>query len=227
MKVIEPLVRKGDVVLLIPEYANFDGSSCFGGAELLMMVCDIVPEQKSLLSFRQWLHLLPAIPKYGSDKLRHLLIPVESDDRSRDFDLYGDEVYPSDLSMRAALPFPVARHMSDKDFSPVVLSYIKEFVRAVSSNGGAVYVLPPAFQLSSFERQKLFIDRVAIAMKESSLPFIASPARYALDDRCFYDTPYHLNLFGRQMRTRMLAEDLLRADYDVADARIIRQGSLR
>lgn len=219
MVAVEPLIRKGDVVLLIPEYANFDGSSCFGGAELLMMVCDIIPEQKRLLSFRHWLHLLPAIPKYGSDKLRHLLMSVDSFDRSRDFDLYGDAVYPSDLSEGAVLPFPAARHMSNKDFSPTVLSHIEEFIRRISSCGGAVYVVPPAFQASSFERQKLFIDCIVKAMEKSSIPLIASPERYALDDKYFYDTPYHMNLLGRQMRTRMLVEDLVQAHCDVSGAK--------
>lgn len=51
MAAVKPLIRRGDVVLLIPEYANFDGSTCFGNAELLMMVMDIIPEHKRLLTF--------------------------------------------------------------------------------------------------------------------------------------------------------------------------------
>ena len=208
MKAVEPFVRKGDTVLLIPEYANFDGTSCFGEAELLMMVIDIIPEHKSLLSFRHWLHLLPMVPKYGADKLRHLFMPPCSTDRSDDFDSYGDEIYPISRPPLARIPFPVAKSISADVFSDAVIGDIKRFCSSVCSKGGNIYLYPPAFQSSSHKRQKAYIDRIEEVVKRAGLPFSASTSRYVMDDKYFYDTPYHLNLSGRKKHGELLAEDL-------------------
>ena len=208
MKAVEPLVRRGDVVLLVPEYANFDGTTCFGAAELLMMVIDIIPEHKTLLPFRHWLHLLPMVPKYGADKLRHLFMPSRSGDLLDDFDSYGDKKCASDLSPLAQVPFPAANVMSAKDFSPVVVKDMKDFAKVVQSKGGRVYVFPPAYQRTSFNHQRDYIERITAALRDSKIPFVVAPDRYALDDKYFYDTPYHLNLVGRKVRSDFFAKDL-------------------
>ena len=208
MKSVEPLVRKGDTVLLIPEYANFDGSFCFGEAELLMMVIDIIPAHRSLLSFRHWLHLLPMVPKYGADKLRHLFMPSSSKDCTDDFDAYGDMKYEAGLSPSAQMPISAAKALSASDFSPMVLGQMKEFVAVVRAHGGNVCVMPPAYQRSSFDRQKEFIACLSKALTDDDMPFVCPPERYALDDKYFYDTPYHLNLVGRIHRTMSICEDI-------------------
>ena len=212
MKAVEPLVRKGDTVLLFPEYANFDGSTCFGETELLMMVIDVIPEQKSLLTFRHWLHLLPLMPKYGADKLRHLFMPPSGKDLSNDFDGCGDRKIGEGLLPLAQVPFPPAHRMAGRDFSPAVLPYISDFVDKVRKKGGTVRLLPPAFQQSSYRRQVGYIQCISDAFKKIGIPFDASPERYALDDRYFCDTPYHLNLAGRQLRSQLCVEDLLHTD---------------
>lgn len=210
MAAVEPLIRKGDVVLLIPEYANFDGDSCFGDEELLMMVCDIIPEHKKLLSKCHWFHLLPSAVKYGADKLRHYVSPPVAKGPPLGFDAYGDRIYRESISSWASTPFPPVKAMKWEDFSPRVLDYIKRFAAAVCSKGARCLVFPPAYQQSSYCMQEDYIAHVSQAMESLSTPFAALPERYALDCRYFYDTPYHLNLEGRKYRTELLLEDVRR-----------------
>ena len=205
MASVEKLVRAGDVVVLVPEYANFDGYSCFGDLELLMLVFDIIPEHKTLLEPSHWMHLLPVMPKYGADKIRHLFCAREVDDKSNDYDAYGDRKLPPS----GRLAFPVARKMSEDDFSPAGLDYIKNFRKRIADRGGIVLLLPPAYQRSSYLSRKRYIDKIADALDKAGMPFMVDPERYALNDELFYDTPYHLNLTGRQIRTMLVQEDLI------------------
>ena len=207
MKSVGPLVRKGDTVILIPEYANFDGSSCFGAAELLMMVCDIMPEHKVLLSPVHWIHLLDIMPKYGADKLRHLFVPNRTKG-TKNFDSFGDAIYPANLKPMAQTVFPDAEVKKECDFSLNVVHAIKEFASSMRAIGANVYLFPPAFKRVSFVRQKEYIERIEKELGKSSIPFSVSAERYALDDKYFYDTPYHLNLEGRIRRTNLMFQDL-------------------
>jgi hypothetical protein len=203
MKSVESLVRKGDVVILITEYANFDGTSCFGEAELLMMVVDVMPEHKKLLSFGHWLRLLPLVPKYGADKLRHLFMPQRTTDQSKEFDSFGDRLLPANVSFQTFI-IPPVNQMGADDFSPTVLPYIQSFVKTVGNRGGVVYLMPPAYLRSAYERQFGYIQRVADELKNANVAFAAQPEQFALDRKFFHDTPYHLNLAGRKFRSRLL-----------------------
>ena len=204
MKSVEPLVRKGDVVILIPEYANFDGTSCYGETELLMMVLDIMPEHKKLLSPSHWLRLLPLVPKYGADKLRHLFMPARIKDAAKDFDSFGDAVWSPSLPPLSQLPFSPAHRMGKNDCSLTILSYIKDFSEAVQRRGASLWLMPPAFQRSSYQRQYGYILSVEIALKSIGMPFVLASDQLALSDKFFYDTPYHLNLEGREVRNNIV-----------------------
>ena len=41
-----------------------------------------------------------------------------------------------------------------------------------------------------------------------NIPFINKPEDYIFDDNLFYDTVYHLNREGRELRTKSFIEDL-------------------
>ena len=208
MSAVEQYIRQGDVVVLVPEYANFDGMGCFGEMELLMLVLDIIPEQKSLLTFTHWMHLLPVMPKYGADKIRRCIFSRKRKDASHDYDAYGDR---EDLALPSAhLPFPAANRLSTKDFSIVAIDYIRHFKEVVSDKGAILLLFPPAYHQTSFLRRKSYIKRITEALDECGMPFSASPERYALSDELFYDTTYHLNYLGKQLRTKLMTEDICR-----------------
>jgi len=210
MKSIEQFVHQGDMVLLTPEYSNFDGAFCFGEMELLMMVLDIIPEHKSLLTWQHWVRLLPLMPKYGADKLRHLFMPKGTGEAANDFDSYGDSKYPSGLSPTANIPFPESKPMTRMDFSPEIIPHIKDFISVVEAKGGIVHIFPPAYQNSTFKRQKDYIEKISEELDEQKMPLVSSPEQYALDDKYFYDTSYHLNLKGRELRSDLVLRDVLR-----------------
>ena len=64
-------LHRGDIVVIVPEYAHF-GKNFYGHGETLAMVCDIIPDHKHLLSTRQWLKLIGSMPRFGASKLCRL-----------------------------------------------------------------------------------------------------------------------------------------------------------
>ena len=208
MKSIVPHVHDGDVVVLVPEYANFDGSSCYGNRELVAMIADVLPRHRKLLDVVHWMRLSQFVCEYGADKLRRLFCSYRTKDESLGYDTYGDSRYgehPDDEQ----LPFPSARHMSEDDFSPEVLSYINDFRSKLYERGVRLVVMPPAYQKSSFNNQRTYISCCAAALKKNGTPFIVDAERYALPNELFRDTPYHLNRNGRRCRSRLISHDLL------------------
>lgn len=208
MKSILPHVRSGDVVVLVPEYANFDGSGCYGNRELVAMIADVLPEHRKLLDVKHWIRLSQFVCEYGADKLRRLFCPSKAKDESLVYDDYGDSRYgehPDDEQ----LPFPSGKHMSKDDFSPEVLSYISDFKLELHERGVLLVMMPPAYQESSFNNQRSYISRLAAALSENGTPFVVDAERYALPNEFFRDTPYHLNMNGRRSRSRFISHDLL------------------
>lgn len=209
MAAVEPLIRENDIVLLIPEYANFDGSTCFGDAELLMMVTDIIPEHKRLLSFGHWIHLLPLMPKYGADKLRRAFAKTFKTKSVTRYDLYGDAIFPDGLKSDATLPIPVGRETTENAYSGAVMAYIQEFAQRIKERGAILYFAPPALIESSYVRGKAFISKIYAEIERAGITVVGAPEKYALSECFFYDTAYHLNLNGRLHRTRLLIEDIV------------------
>ena len=72
----------------------------------------------------------------------------------------------------------------------------------------ASFLFPAALHHTSYLRMKEFCDKIKNELKKSGVPYCADPGRYALADELYDGTPYHLNLVGRQLRTKLLVEDL-------------------
>lgn len=208
MAAVEPLIRRNDIVLLIPEYANFDGSTCFGNAELLMMVTDIIPKHKKLLTFDHWMHLLPLMPKYGADKLRRAFTKDFKINNVTRYDLYGDAIIPNGLKSDARLPILAGPKIAEGAYSGAIMPYILDFARRINDRGERLCFVPPALMMSSYVNGKTFAEKIYKEVERSGVPCVGFPNRYALADHFFYDTPYHLNLNGRLLRTKILIEDI-------------------
>lgn len=80
------------------------------------------------------------------------------------------------------------------------------FERNCENIGVRVFVCPPAYQRTSFEHQKDYIQRVSRELERAGISFIAPPEKFALPDNLYFDTPYHLNLDGRRIRSELMIE---------------------
>jgi hypothetical protein len=207
MLAAEDGIRAGDMVIIVPEYGQFGEALFFGDAELLAMVCDVLPEHRRFVSWRQWRQLAQFILRYGAAKLCRIYKCLSG----------GVEPPKSQYNNQGHFiqvandPLPGLRGYGNafaSDFCPDALAEMLAFVRRCKQKGARVMFVPPVFQRTSFNRQLPFIKVISKALDDSGVGFAVPPEMFALDDELFYDTPYHLNVKGYPVRTKLMIDVL-------------------
>lgn len=212
-----PHVGKGDLVVLIPEYENYYTGNFYGEIELVSVLFDIDRGGLQHISAQQWRHLLPHLPTYAAKKLRNFIFspftgktdasPVTIYDR-RSFNEFGDACLHWAMPNQAYLPGKKATGSEQVD--PEVLSYIDHFKRTLAEKSASCILLPPAIDSTSFSNQRGIIEKIAQRLTRQSLSSGISPARYAFPDYLFFNSYYHLNRKGVDLRTKLVLEDIRR-----------------
>lgn len=199
-------IHNGDVVCLVPEYANFIGDRALGDLELLILVLDIMPEQRNLISWRQWVHLAQFIPDYAPRKLRRVVESLwkRSGPTGKGFNEQGDCV--SNWKMQRPMKFPVPDLDKGQEVNNHFIDEVASKVCFMQSRGAHVIMLPPVLQKSTFAKSENLIERIEHALQEKGIPYSCSPREFVLDDEYFSDTPYHLNGRGVPIRTQKVID---------------------
>jgi hypothetical protein len=204
-----PYVRQGDVVVLIPEYSHYYGGRTYGEEALLRTVLDVDRRSISTLGVRQWVNVARYLPKLALSKLKpgeYVFRPNPEGavyERGA-FNRYGDVSLHWTLARRAFAPYGPA----SGSFDDAVIEDIREFEKRVLERGAVLYVSFPGLQAASFANLRGQIAEVHARLHESGLALLGTPERYAIPEGYMFDTPYHLNKQGADLRTRLLITDL-------------------
>jgi len=210
-----PYVNEGDLVVLMPEYENYYTANFYGEVELVSVLFDIDPRGKERISARQWLHLLPYVPTYSAKKLKNFVLspfrktvakPQITIYNRRSFNQYGDAWLHWDLPNQNYLH--CKRSCGSEKPDPNVISYIRNFKEQLEKKGAALVLLPPVMDASSFANQLDIINQIDESLKANFPGFLVTPVRYAFPDSLFFNSYYHLNKQGVDLRTKLVAEDL-------------------
>lgn len=215
LKDVEQYLGPGDIVVSVPEYANFSSDFYYGSRGLIAVVFDVYRDGMKHLSTRQWMHLFPFAFNYSAVKVKRLPDylfrkitgkPGKSKKGiySRDsFNSFGDAYIHWEMGPRS-IP-PAAKVVPDTEkVNQLVLAEYKEFEERVQKAGVKTLLLPPCYQARSYNNQKWIIDKIA---EEINSPFYV-PSRYIFEDEDCFDSPFHLVKSGVDKRTRLVIEDL-------------------
>lgn len=204
MRSVQRYLHAGDVVVLVPEYSMFDSSTRYGDMELLSVLIDVVPEDRDLISFTHWMRLMQFIPRYGASKFMGLFkMPPVRIDR---FNEYGDMKW-THQSPAYRQPFPLGNGSGADKFCLESIAPILEFEKGCRALNVRVFLFPAALHYTLYLRSKGFCDKIKEELLKSGIPYCVDHERYALPDDLYDGTPYHLNLVGRRMRTKLFVED--------------------
>jgi len=208
---IVPYLNEGDVVVLIPEYHQFNS-----GLEFNDVAC------------RPWLAraLFPRIPLALYQHPRDLLLDVVLLARAKcggvlrslvpgtggvlagrpsyfrqEFDEYGDKRSGSAARSVLGSREPLDYNKTNIDRANVVL---REFARRVEERHAQFRLVPPAVAASWYLDWRSDIARLFASLDPKTL--LGHPEDYVYDDSLFSDTVYHLGPAGRTLRTERLAK---------------------
>jgi hypothetical protein len=209
-------VLPGDILLLAPEYDYFYEPYDECSKELSRIIFDVDLSKIHLLSKNQITGLMRRIPKYFLSKIK----PREywGFDREttygRDaFNEYGDAVLHWELP--GIIP---ALHQINGSYNPDVTEQIRKFGHKVTKKGASLLISFPGLHRKSFESMPEKVNQVAFTLQHSGLQVISRAENYFMPDELMFDSAYHLNKKGIDIRTAQLIDDLINAGIPVPPA---------
>lgn len=200
-------LKKGDIIILSPEYQQFYGSFADGREELLRVIADIDKKEFFDLQISQISNILKYIPSYCLSKFKL----QEYYYNKNDLFLYGSDGYNifGDYSQHwqfMHVDAPIDNFLLEK-YNPTVLSEIQEFNNELEKNGCKLFITFPGYQKSSFTKHKNQINFIYNKLISSgTLKILGNPLEFVQEDSLMYGTSYHLTKRAIDKRTYLFMQ---------------------
>jgi len=202
--------RKGDIIVIIPEYFHFYRDWNHGSVELFRTIFDCNKKNIKLLNINQLYNIFPYTGKFILSKFdkNEYVNTEESDVYSvNSFNKYGDVDAHWSMDNRH-IDFKLFEMPDTTKYNPKVMAEIKNLVNKLQEKGSIVLISYPCFQETPFNNSKEAIRKVEKEYLANGFTIIGNPERYMMPDSLMFDTSYHLNKQGVERRTKLLIEDL-------------------
>jgi hypothetical protein len=193
-----PLLREGDLVVVVPEYEQLVGRQFDGSKELLELF--FITRDWDVLWRLKPTMLLEAnqtIVDFAPGR------PPQPPYVRSGFDRHGDMVahlgMPARPINRSAL---LGSRLDDR-----AIVYLADFMQRCERRGVRALFLPPSIARTDFELNGAMIARIDARLRRSMARHVAArPDESVYDDGAFYDSVYHMNAWGRAQRTNRMIE---------------------
>ena len=204
-------LHAGDVVVIAYEYAMMSRLGTFG-AELTMTAFDQRLDRYRYVPREGWGDMASYFPTFLAKKVDAQTAPVENRGvytRSA-FDAAGQMVYPRPRpTVESPLPEKFAVHIDGATLHDDMAAYLNELGSYASSQGARVVVSYPPVMDEAVRSSPADIASFEESLSTKlDLPVISDPRDYILPRADFFDTQYHCNDHGQEVRTDLLARDL-------------------
>jgi len=210
---IAPYIHQGDVVVIVPEYAQFMHALGLSDVECRRWMLRSLFPRVSQKLYGHPRELLVDITSLAASKVRGILLATLLSDASAfgsgyvkyyaNFDKFGDKLsgFPSQ---------PKLGGQDALNFNAKTIENAKEALRVLSQSlerrNVRLRVVPQAAAESWFMRERPAIDALFGTLEPKDV--VGRPADFAFDDSLFQDTVNHLGPTGRLLRTERLIQAL-------------------
>ena len=211
----ENALKEGDLVVLAVEPTDETMSAYFGASAFLKCAED-APWLLARLNAEQRSAALGNYVSYLQERLSILRsgqLPEAEGVYSRNaFGDNGNLDYPREGNIMA-LGFDTAEPIDLKNvrIEEAFAEQVRDYCRAADRRGAQVWLSFSPVNRSALadESEDALLAFFTHCRESFSCPVISDPRRYVLDSAWFYDSNFHLNSAGAQIRTVLLAEDIL------------------
>lgn len=205
--------RKGDILVLSPEYDHFYGGG-YGRKSTTAILTLLHPTVIKYFNVRQIFGVAKGIP-IAFDALGNTLVQKISDTMgdsndhysytSLSFNAYGDEVahWADSLTNYELEDYRISGTFDEK--------YFEEFCETISNletRGIDVRIIPPAIYTKFYDESKEKMDYVAERLQKAGHPFEYDQVLSIYDREDMFDTPYHLAKSGIDKRMKLIIDML-------------------
>ncbi|MBO5564353.1 MAG: hypothetical protein J5935_01930 [Lachnospiraceae bacterium] len=209
-------LHEGDIVLLGYEYNWIDAPS-FSKllVDTVMSGIDHHIDMYRVIPFRNLPEVIGYLPSYYAEKKEYAKHPGE-DVHHTLFDADGRllQARPAsritDYANQPEVHNPVS--LEGAVLSPESIRYLKDFHAFAQKKKAQLFFTAPPFLAEAVEGDAAAFDLLPQLEEEQiGIPYISTPSDYLFPAEWMYDTVYHCNDEGAQIRTERLAEDLMNA----------------
>jgi hypothetical protein len=204
-------IRKGDIIVFIPEYQHFYEKWHKGSEELLRTILDVNKSKIKLLSLNQILNCVPFVGNVVFSKFYEFEYTDVDEDRIygiygvNSFNRYGDAYLHWDMQRIDSIK---ADTIVVEKYNFKVMKEIRKYSQKVQKKGAVLFISFPGYQDISFQNSEKAIKKVEQEYIAAGFTILGTPERYRMPDSLMFNTTYHLNKKGVDCRTRLLIEDL-------------------
>lgn len=204
-------IQEGDIVIVAPEYDQYYGAFPLGTAALIHMKNEVQTSPGiSHLRGLQMLNMIKFVPEYLHDKAQFTEYWNYSYDRfysRKSFNQYGDAVGHWNDSAQHVEPYS----SPDENLSSTAFKALKEFQQVVIKKKASMFISFPGIQFATFANYAEDIDLAVKTLKETKqYKFLGTPEEFRFPDSLLFNSPYHLNKKGVDMRTERVIQNLKR-----------------
>ena len=216
---VRPYIKRGDVVVVVPEYDQFYGDYAEGdntlNTALLYAPPDRIPDFVRSYSIVDVV-VRPRVENARRSFLRAVAAAVGKEQQifppdtnavynRRSFNQYGDAV--SHLGKEGMNPDSifVKRLPPMKEFNRRTLHDLNEIAETAQEKRAFAYFMFPSYIDRSYVINVAAIDSLARKLSSGMrIPIVGGARTFAFPKEYFFDTRYHLNAAGREMRTQKM-----------------------
>ena len=215
LELAEDALSPGDVVVLTVEPTSETMSDYFG-ATAFWKCCESTPEMLRHLSKAKQSAMAGNYIPYLQERFGLWLggntIQPEGVYAKSSFDETGNLVYErAGNAMALGYDTSAPIELSAVSIQPEFAAQVNKFCAKAASVGATVYFSFAPMNRSALTDEAAVNGYFTLCNETFVCPIISDPNRYVLDSGWFYDSNFHLNSAGAELRTCLLAEDLLAA----------------
>ncbi|WP_291722194.1 hypothetical protein [Bernardetia sp.] len=206
---IEDEMKEGDVIVLGAEYEQFL-NYFYGGQPLVALSFDINKDYYKFFDFSSYSELSSSIHKYTLKKVAHSVLKSSNSGQVSEiyslnsFNPYGDVVSHWNKSPKEYIyNFKMQPNISNDAFL-----FLKKFKNRMNKKNITLIIIPPIIQDSQFRLNEKIIKKINNKLEEESLDYSSPYSKYVFADSLFFDSPYHLNRKGIDIRMKHLIFDI-------------------
>lgn len=203
-------IRRGDIVVLQLEYANYFGETCNAETMPKLMVATGW-RRAAHLRLAEWRAVIGGLPMLALGNLKRLVLwpfrgtldtPVPTSHfkyTAGGFNAYGDEV--------SHLNFPTTPHLytRKKDLGPVdqgFCRWLRACLKSYEQHGARIVMLPPSCTESCLSAS--YSADIAEALSDIGYPYAVQPQEMTVADSLAFDSGYHLNAEGVRLNSQKI-----------------------
>ena len=209
MDQVTPYLKRGDIVVVVPEYQHFTKDVFYGDETLLNLAActndlSTLKTMQATTLARSFLQANGSIFNYDPGFVH-----------KRATGVYARTSFNKDGDVTAHLGLP-NKEVTDNDplhtsLNRLSVKYLRGYIDGNAARGVTTMVVYPCIKRDYYLHNASAVSVVAKALTEGGIHVASSPLDFVYDDGLFYDTIYHLNARGRMLRTEKMIQVLSNA----------------